>query len=111
MKKNITIFFLASFFLLQYGKVVSYLYCTYENYKQTGSVTCDCEKQLTDAPATTTTHNGHMHGIKTEECLQHIATNNLLQTPFNYIIVSYRAYQENTLHHPPKGLLRPPCAG
>ncbi|MDX1935468.1 MAG: hypothetical protein SFU21_00040 [Flavihumibacter sp.] len=110
MKKTITIFFLASFFLLQYGKVVSYLYCTYNNYQQTGTITCDCEKKLTDEPASTTTHNGHLHNLKAEDCLQHIATHNLLPIASIKLNTSYGAYQENILNNPLNGLLRPPCA-
>ena len=41
MKKFISITFLFIFFLAQYGKVVSYAYCEWENR---AVVQCDCEK-------------------------------------------------------------------
>ena len=46
MKKLLTITLLSLFFLAQFGKVISFCYCTIENYRLTGTTDCDCEKNL-----------------------------------------------------------------
>jgi hypothetical protein len=49
LKKTITIFALFIFFLSQFGKVVSFCFCSIASYQQTKTLNCDCEKQLTIA--------------------------------------------------------------
>ena len=46
MKRILTITLLSLFFLAQFGKVISFCYCSIENYRLTGTTDCDCEKNL-----------------------------------------------------------------
>jgi len=46
MKKILTITLLSLFFLAQFGKVISFCYCSIESYRVTGTTDCDCEKNL-----------------------------------------------------------------
>ena len=46
MTKILTISLLTLFFLAQFGKVISFCYCSVESYRQTGTIDCDCEKNL-----------------------------------------------------------------
>jgi len=46
MKKILTITLLSLFFLTQFGKVISFCYCSIENYRLTGTTDCDCENNL-----------------------------------------------------------------
>ena len=55
MRKLIAISFLFVFTALQYGKIISYLYCELQLEKSKNSVLkCDCEKILTDHNETST---------------------------------------------------------
>lgn len=44
VKKALSILLIVVFFLAQYGKVVSYMYCKWK--AEVKAVTCDCEKKL-----------------------------------------------------------------
>jgi len=46
MKNILTITLLSLFFLAQFGKVISFCYCSIENYRLTGTTNCDCEKNI-----------------------------------------------------------------
>jgi hypothetical protein len=53
MQKIASIFFISLLVFFQYGKVLSYLHCLIENVINTGSVYCDCQKQIKDNAANT----------------------------------------------------------
>jgi hypothetical protein len=48
LQKIGSIFFISLLAFFHYGKALSYLHCVIENTISTGSVYCDCEKQIKD---------------------------------------------------------------
>jgi hypothetical protein len=46
LKKQFAIFAFLVFFLAQFGKVINFSLCAMTAYEQTGTLACDCEKQL-----------------------------------------------------------------
>jgi hypothetical protein len=55
MQKIASIFFISLLVFFQYGKALSYLHCLIENAIRTGAVYCDCQKQIKDNAANTST--------------------------------------------------------
>lgn len=81
MKKLLSISFFLVFFFSQFGKVVNFCLCSMATYQQTGTVVCDCEKQLAVHIDTDTKKQTHQHPATLPQAdelilIHHIATCN-----------------------------------
>jgi hypothetical protein len=111
VKKLIAISFLLVFTMLQYGKVVSYLYCELSvEVSANGVANCDCEKILTekktDTPSAPLSHT-HNHREKLNEPYTSQATDNSSGTTaintscFTYYLTDLRSGFTQPPYHPP----------
>ncbi len=111
MRKGIAISFLFVFTSLQYGKIISYLFCELQFEKTKNSVVkCDCEKILTDHNETSTPASfPHSHSNKEKLNEPFIAGDQMVACNFKKINTSCFITQSMTLQsgfenlpfHPP----------
>jgi len=111
VKKLIAISFLLVFTMLQYGKVVSYIYCELRiEISANGVPSCDCEKILTekkvDTPFAPLSHS-HNHKEKLNEPYTSYTTDNSSETPeintgcFSYYLTDLHNGYSQPPYHPP----------
>ena len=110
MRKIIAISFLSVFTVLQYGKALSYLYCTLQVEITTKStLNCDCEKIISDNNEPASAPVSHSHSLKDKLNQPFISETESLVSVVQKINTSYfinrsitlRNGFENLLYHPP----------
>jgi hypothetical protein len=111
VKKLIAISFLLVFSMLQYGKLVSYIYCELRvDVSANGVANCDCEKFLTekkaDEPVSPLSHS-HNYKEKLNEPYTLYATDNSAENTeintscFSYYLTDLRSGFTQPPYHPP----------
>ena len=113
MKKILTITLLSLFFLAQFGKVISFCYCSIENYRISGTADCDCEKNLVGAIKHETNKDHSPGGFQIlhyDELFHQCSAINLLDYHHPIRSIKFCSTDESLYNAYLSSMLRPPSA-
>jgi len=111
LKKYVAISALSLFFLYQFGKVLSFCFCSISYYQQNNTFHCDCEKQLSVAVATENQNHLPQTPTGSPQFDELFPSQKPEQMPplFSFLLKLKRPWQKDALYHQyQKNILRPP---
>jgi hypothetical protein len=94
LKKYIAITVFLVFFLAQFGRIISFGFCTISVYQQTSSFSCDCERQLFSAIKT----DKHDNDQAPQSIYTQIPAGELHTGPIEPVLLHHPTVQLSTKH-------------
>lgn len=110
MRKLTAVICLVTFFMLQYGRIVSYWHCRLVTAVST-EAPCDCEKNYADNPSHNNSHDTAIHFAKekSEESYCAVKSAASLTPVETEITTHYPAHTFRMPTSPVSAIFHPPC--